>query len=485
MTSASERNPASIYPLIALLVAGLLAAVIPVCLVIISHQAPNALTEPNANSIRSFDQAKRQAVAMTPRHTGRLHLIGGSSSFYGIRAKTLSARLGMPVINNGLHGGLGLDYLLYRARQLVKPGDTVLLVLEYQFYNDVIAAAYQPTLAHYVLRWDHDFLLARPLAYTLALAGKISLAEYADILRETRPAAADRQEVVSRLNSHGDLMSNRLALQRPEQQRALDELQAASHSLDLLTPDAPRIRSFLAWCRERNIRVLAAFPPYLDFRAYRNSESRAFFNALPRFYRRLGVPTLGSPYDSMFPKSMFLDSPYHLHADAADVMTRRIGDRLVKLMPQARVRPPERLQKTLHLDLSQRRHVPGLDLLSGFGDGEDWGRWTDGRARIELREALPERFRFTARVVHVYGGNGQAPTLIGSDGNLQPILIAGAGDICMDLRTTGHPTSLLIAPPHPESPAAQGLNGDTRELGIGLSQVTIEPLPAAAPAACP
>ncbi|MEM9088581.1 MAG: hypothetical protein AAGC93_07530 [Cyanobacteria bacterium P01_F01_bin.53] len=61
----------------------------------------------------------------------KLIITGGSGAHYTINADLLTEELGMPVVNLGIDGPVGLDVILPSILEAVKPGDVVLLVPEY------------------------------------------------------------------------------------------------------------------------------------------------------------------------------------------------------------------------------------------------------------------------------------------------------------------------------------------------------------------
>ena len=62
---------------------------------------------------------------------GRLLIVGGSSAAFGIDSNALASELRRRPINLALHAGLGLDFMLNEARDVMQPGDVVVLSLEY------------------------------------------------------------------------------------------------------------------------------------------------------------------------------------------------------------------------------------------------------------------------------------------------------------------------------------------------------------------
>ncbi|MEA5462318.1 hypothetical protein [Leptothoe sp. PORK10 BA2] len=79
--------------------------------------------------LRSLYQRK-VALAQTIE-SPKLIVTGGSGAHYTINSEVLAAELGLPVINLGIDGPVGLNLILPSVLPQVKPGDTVLLIPEY------------------------------------------------------------------------------------------------------------------------------------------------------------------------------------------------------------------------------------------------------------------------------------------------------------------------------------------------------------------
>src|ERR1035441_10546799 len=88
---------------------------------------------PSSRCAFEVNQQKRRMAdhAASPR----LLLVGGSATLFGLSAKEIEAQTGCHTINLGTHAALGTSYILHLAEQTAKPGDTVLLVLEYELYT--------------------------------------------------------------------------------------------------------------------------------------------------------------------------------------------------------------------------------------------------------------------------------------------------------------------------------------------------------------
>ncbi len=79
---------------------------------------------------------QKRAIAQSIQSSPRLLITGGSGAHYTIDSQVIEAGLGMPVINLGLDGPIGLDVILPSVIEEVKPGDIVLLIPEYLLLLD-------------------------------------------------------------------------------------------------------------------------------------------------------------------------------------------------------------------------------------------------------------------------------------------------------------------------------------------------------------
>ena len=72
-------------------------------------------------------------------------LYGGSSVAFGIDSERIEQKLGMPVVNMGLHAGWGQTFPMDITRDIIKEGDIVVVLPEY--YD------FEPGLSNGALAW--------------------------------------------------------------------------------------------------------------------------------------------------------------------------------------------------------------------------------------------------------------------------------------------------------------------------------------------
>ncbi len=67
----------------------------------------------------------------------KMMVLGGSNVSFGLDSKVIENQLNMPVVNMGVHAGIGLEYIVNDIKPYVKKGDVIVLIPEYEhFYTD-------------------------------------------------------------------------------------------------------------------------------------------------------------------------------------------------------------------------------------------------------------------------------------------------------------------------------------------------------------
>ena len=74
-----------------------------------------------------IDKHKKLETTNPPR----IILVGGSNLTFGVDSKEIQDSIGLPVINMGLHAGLGLPFMLGEIKNEIKQNDIILLSIEY------------------------------------------------------------------------------------------------------------------------------------------------------------------------------------------------------------------------------------------------------------------------------------------------------------------------------------------------------------------
>ncbi|MGD1903942.1 MAG: hypothetical protein ACFB9N_17070 [Geitlerinemataceae cyanobacterium] len=272
--------------------------------------------------------------------TPKLVLVSGSNSHYGIRCVTIVERTGIPCVNGGIHAGIGIDYLLDRARRdWLRPGDIALMPLEFNHYID--RGIPSKFFIHYVLRYDRGYLNRRGALDRLRFWFGLPITR---VWKRTtgklldRPVSTDGPDPKNEVGRYGDRLNNEPS-DRNEIQAGyvadaepLPVLMAQSFTGD--SPGARSIRRFVRWCRDRDITPIATWPNALWFDDYADEHPQAFFAAIEQFYAELDVPLIGEPRQMMpADRDLFFDSDYHLNREGVDRHTDLILKLLAPYLP--------------------------------------------------------------------------------------------------------------------------------------------------------
>ena len=81
----------------------------------------------------ALDERSAKAAAAIARP--KVMFVGGSNVRFGVDAAGLTADLGVPVVNYGLHATLGADVIAERAAAVIKPGDAVVFAPELSHFR--------------------------------------------------------------------------------------------------------------------------------------------------------------------------------------------------------------------------------------------------------------------------------------------------------------------------------------------------------------
>ena len=296
------------------------AAYAGICLIQLG--APTGLTE--------FTDAYALVQERIATRTGKkLLYAGGSSGFYGVRCEDLSRQIGRPAVNFGLHGGLGLRYLMDRVVTASGPGDVIVIGPEWETYRG-------PRFGEYAC----DYIMSRRPRYLeslpLSLATKVFIAAgpqrifsgfLSRLLNETLPSRDT--DVLASVNTNGDRVITPVNIEQQSvfaKNLTADVPQWQSPPQEL-TPD---VEAFVKACHKKGVRVVAVFPPL----CLRGNADKGMIAAteegMRRFWADQGIVVLGTFENASYEGDDAFDTPYHLVASAAIIHTTKLA-RLLKV----------------------------------------------------------------------------------------------------------------------------------------------------------
>ncbi|WP_405731891.1 hypothetical protein [Anaerovibrio slackiae] len=251
----------------------------------------------------------------------KIVLLSGSNTLFGIDAESMEQDLGIPVVNMGLHAGLG-EYIFAVCKPLLQPGDVVILPLEYEYYQ--LKGLSGEGLA-YVTNYDTAYFRGLPYSEQLKLlynydCRDMGLALF-DRLRNKKSEESATYSVKN-FDIRGDIRSN--AVEGSKMQPPSHYKQVFSEDSVPNEKSAGTIGDFVDWCHLHDVKVYAAWPSYLCYGGEFNEKDKVQNEHIESFWRSKDVEVIGNFADNLYPAELFFDTEYHLNDAGRKIRTLRL-----------------------------------------------------------------------------------------------------------------------------------------------------------------
>lgn len=268
---------------------------------------------------------KEKLLKNTP--SPKMVLVGGSNLAFGLDSARLHAAFKMPVVNMGLHGGVGLKFMLDQVAPYLGEGDILVMVPEYQHFVGDSFFGGEPLIevAAVTRRWSH-LVGMPPLNLTkAALNGNSIFDKPITVLMEklhltqanqARPGALRYSR--SGFNGYGDEVAH-LVLPNKKLYGGV-----------VLTNDINQnalkyIKAYNAARSTAGVTILMVYPCLEQSYYQRNAEAIA---AIAGALKEAGIQTLSAPQDFVYDNGMFFDTIYHMNAKGRELRTGRMIETL-------------------------------------------------------------------------------------------------------------------------------------------------------------
>jgi hypothetical protein len=267
---------------------------------------------------------RQKQVALRRRESSphRIIIVGGSGALFGIDAELIEKKLHIPTVNFATHAGLGLHYLLDRARRELRPGDIVLLSAEYETWSDTYRDAPGPAF-DYIWTYDKSYLAKlNPLESTKMIAA-VPWSQWPRSVRGWLERIHgdyfhfDKLAFysVATLDPNGDINVANPCANTP--------VQSFPFPTDIALPAMQSLRDFGSYAKSHGIELLWTWPNIA--RPAKFAEAPGF---LTHLLRDSGFKILDQPSDTTFPSDWFMDTPYHPNPACRRIRTEELIRRM-------------------------------------------------------------------------------------------------------------------------------------------------------------
>jgi hypothetical protein len=248
----------------------------------------------------NLDKVARMKSAPSPR----IVFVGGSGLAYGIDSGRIGRAFSRTPVNLGLNAGFGLRYILDEAGPLLRPGDLVVVVPEYEQFSGKNLEGGQALVELLGVRRD-PAMLPR-LGLDLLLDSNRSVTSWSRT--ERNPGHADR----SWFDGNGDVVGH---LERGGKPVIPSRFEYSRNGRAFAL-----LGDFVRECGRRGIPAAVLYPAVC--RSFRDLNARSIASIQAELARTLGGNLASvDPEASVFEDRHAYDTPYHLNAKGRELRT--------------------------------------------------------------------------------------------------------------------------------------------------------------------
>lgn len=251
----------------------------------------------------------------------RIIFVGASNLAFGIDSEKMEKEFGMPVINMGIHGNLGLAFILNNVKKYLRKDDIVILAIEYYLgefdFNTVnYAVKIYPEAGDYV-DYGYDYYkqminytfnelqLYRKKIQNKIFGKKLNIKDLKVNTENDMNLFDTALYARNKFNANGDVISH-LDKEIPKEikGRVLLEEKEYDYYTDMLN-------DFYDYAGEKGARVYFTFPCYPESEVLKYE--KIIYGYENKLKEKLKMEIINSPGDLSFPDSLFFDTVYHLN----------------------------------------------------------------------------------------------------------------------------------------------------------------------------
>jgi hypothetical protein len=276
----------------------------------------------------------------------RIVFVGGSNLAFGLDSAEIQRRLGYHPVNMGLHGGLGLDFMLNEVKSSLRSGDVVVLSPEYELFGgeyagagDVLYTALEQRRSNIkFLSWHN----VRPLLDGgYIVASEIVQYDISCVAGGKDPNDVNDPDNVYRrtaFDEYGDVVAHLLLPSKITGAR--------TGSAKIGSPDWAKVanisraiadlNSFNDLCQRLGVKTFYSYPivsqPYFEENKESIDEIATALN------KQLKIPIIDAPEEIRLPLDNFFDTDYHLNRVGIQKRTahliEKLSERGIKSTPE-------------------------------------------------------------------------------------------------------------------------------------------------------
>lgn len=250
----------------------------------------------------------------------KIIVLGGSNVSFGLDSKVIENQLSMPIVNMGIHAGIGLEYMVNDIKPFVKKGDLVVLIPEYEhFYTDDFYGGMELVQMVFEIEPKSKNLLnSKQCMHLLKYLPTYSAKKIKNFIPTLFNKKVEQIDIYHRksFNAYGDAylhwtMSNQTYLHAPKS----NNIENVNNEVIVF------LKEFKLYIEKQGARLLI-FPPVMDKTSFNNN-----INIITKIAKELKNNDIAfecEPRSFCYSDSLFFNSYYHLNKLGVDKRTLQL-----------------------------------------------------------------------------------------------------------------------------------------------------------------
>lgn len=250
----------------------------------------------------------------------KIVIVSGSNSLFGFNSKKIEEEFGIPVINSAVHAGLGMKYILYKSKNIIKEGDIVLLPLEYSFYQN--NGKPKATYTDYIMSHDMDHFKYLSYKEKIDFILSVSFRRLYNGLRGKPLTPTVGLYSVQNINNHGDQKNTNKEQMTKKNISKVNKLKVDNiHNKNLSNSFKSAMGEYINWAKNKNICLIFMPPNHLYFEKYKDDLYVDFLHNIEKYYSTREMHFIGEWFDYMYSHEYYFDTSYHLNKNGVEKRT--------------------------------------------------------------------------------------------------------------------------------------------------------------------
>ena len=271
-------------------------------------------------------QDKHQRLSSLP--SPKIVLVGGSNLPFGIKSQAIEEAVNVPVVNMGLHAGLGINFILSEVEEDIHSGDVVIVSLEYHHFISKSMYNGEDVLAALLFDVNRDCIKYVKPSQWVALLPNLCLYSSKKIINISPKTVDDFESLFTResFNAFGDEVAH---YGMPSTVHSGEKPALGNVVYTKAIQRLVRFRDFVDSLGARFILVACPYPEA------QYEKDIAAIDRIVDAVHSSGLTFWIEPQDCVFPDSLMFNSFFHLSEEGAEIRTAQLINTLMTECPSA------------------------------------------------------------------------------------------------------------------------------------------------------